>query len=324
MLWPKISIVMPAFNCEKTIEKAIKSVLDQCYPNLEFIIMDGGSTDRTVEIIKSYEKYLAYWQSERDGNPSIACNAGISMATGTLVALLMADDWYDKQTLQKIADAFIQHPDADMITCGGRVVSFDPSRSAYQVKLHYNDEKCLALNIQNICFGVSAICSRFIRKSLFDRIGYFDVCDAEGKHIFSNDKAFLLRAMLCKAKNIFVPYVGHYYLSHAGSSTFGNNHQNTIRLCEEHLWIAESFLKQSNLSPLQRFLLHYWHNDQSTRLLLYRLLDAEVVLAKKVAYQALRQYAMIWVLLVPLVISKILLKKSMRLFKRMLHSPDPC
>ena len=103
---PKISIVTPSYNQEEFIEKTILSVLNQNYPNLEYIIIDGGSTDRSVEIIKKYEKYLAYWVSEKDEGQSDAINKGFKKSSGEILAWLNSDDLYLPNTLFKIRNAF--------------------------------------------------------------------------------------------------------------------------------------------------------------------------------------------------------------------------
>src|ERR1700712_3748647 len=82
---PKISIVTPTFNQGKFIEETILSVIGQGYPNLEYIIIDGGSTDETVEIIKKYEKHLTYWVSEKDKGQSHAINKGFARASGDIL-----------------------------------------------------------------------------------------------------------------------------------------------------------------------------------------------------------------------------------------------
>src|SRR2546427_12958086 len=107
---PKISIVMPVLNRERMIEKAIRSVLEQRYENLELIIIDGGSQDKTVDVIKRYEKHLAYWHSRPDGGAAVGLNIGIEKATGDLIVLLMADDWYERGSLQIVIEEIIaQH-----------------------------------------------------------------------------------------------------------------------------------------------------------------------------------------------------------------------
>ena len=108
--WPKISIVTPSFNQGKYIEETIRSVLLQNYPNLEYIIIDGGSTDETVSIIKKYEPWITYWVSEPDGGQSHAINKGIEKCTGEIFNWLNSDDWYMPHTFLEIATAFINDP----------------------------------------------------------------------------------------------------------------------------------------------------------------------------------------------------------------------
>lgn len=102
----KISIITPSFNQGQYLEQTIDSVLSQQYPNLEYLIIDGGSTDNSVEIIKKYEKYLTYWTSEKDNGQSDAINKGLMLASGEIVNWLNSDDYYEKDTLKKINTYF--------------------------------------------------------------------------------------------------------------------------------------------------------------------------------------------------------------------------
>jgi glycosyltransferase involved in cell wall biosynthesis len=103
MQYPKISIVTPNYNGGQFLEETILSVIGQNYPNLEYIIIDGGSTDNSVEIIKKYEKHLAYWVSEKDKGQSDAINKGFTKATGKIVTWLNSDDFFLPNTLHKVA-----------------------------------------------------------------------------------------------------------------------------------------------------------------------------------------------------------------------------
>ena len=113
--WPKISIVTPSYNQGQFIEETIRSVLLQGYPNLEYMVIDGGSTDESVEIIKRYEPWLAYWVSEEDRGQSHAINKGFERATGEIIAWLNSDDTYEPESVQKIIRFLTCHPNLGMV-----------------------------------------------------------------------------------------------------------------------------------------------------------------------------------------------------------------
>lgn len=115
MNYPKISIVTPSFNQVEFIEDTILSVISQNYPNLEYIIIDGGSTDGSVDIIKKYEKHLSYWVSESDNGHGHALNKGFSRTTGEIMAWINSDDRYYPYTFRTVAEIFNKFPDVNWI-----------------------------------------------------------------------------------------------------------------------------------------------------------------------------------------------------------------
>ncbi|MEQ9443511.1 MAG: glycosyltransferase family 2 protein [Cyclobacteriaceae bacterium] len=119
---PSVSIITPSLNQGSFLEQSIQSVLGQQYPNLELIIIDGGSDDNSIEIIKKYEKHIAYWVSETDRGQSDAINKGLRIASGDIVNWLNADDYYEPDTLQKVTAQFSD--DQVNVVCGrGKVVT---------------------------------------------------------------------------------------------------------------------------------------------------------------------------------------------------------
>ena len=105
-----ISICTPTFNSEKYLEKTIKSVIGQGYGNIQLIIIDGGSTDGTIKIIKKYKKYINYWVSEKDKGIYDAWNKGIKVAKGEIFGILSSDDFYYKNTFSIVNKYFQKFP----------------------------------------------------------------------------------------------------------------------------------------------------------------------------------------------------------------------
>lgn len=312
---PTISIIMPVLNRNDTLEKAILSVLSQEYKRIEFIILDGGSTDGSVDIIKRYAAHLTYWHSQSDGGPTVAMNMGIEKATGDIIAILMADDWYAPSTLQKIADAYLSYPEADMFTCGGCIERYDASSQRYQRVRTFNTARSLFLSFYTICFAASAICCRFIKKSFYQQIGVYQPFDANGKIFLSNDKEFLLRAVIHHAKDVFVDYTGHHYLAHSASSTFSRHRGNTLKMCEEHMATAQYYFSSPRLTLSQRACLKYWYYDQATRIVLYRLLDRQFSSARLVFQRQCSQSHVVWLFFFSFTAATIVVKKMVRAVK---------
>ncbi|MCL7452195.1 MAG: glycosyltransferase [Anaerolineae bacterium] len=126
---PKVSVVTPSYNQAKYLEETIVSVLDQSYPGLEYVIMDGGSADGSVDIIRKYADRLSYWVSEPDAGQADAINKGIACTTGDIVAYLNSDDVYLPDavasavaTFQADSELSIVHGDALLVDSTGKVI----------------------------------------------------------------------------------------------------------------------------------------------------------------------------------------------------------
>lgn len=164
----KISIVTVVYNCADTISGCIESVLGQDYPDFEYIIVDGASNDGTVDIIRSYEGRIAKIVSEKDKGIYDAMNKGIAMATGDVVGILNADDFfYDPQTITKIAKAFSKNPNLDATIADIVFVNEDNNK----ILRHYEAKKWRP---SKFAWGyMPPHPSFFCKRQLFDKLGFY-------------------------------------------------------------------------------------------------------------------------------------------------------
>jgi len=165
--YPKISIITPSFNQAPFIERTILSVLNQNYPNLEYIIIDGNSTDKSVEIIKKYERYLAYWVSEKDEGQADAINKGLRMATGELVGWQNSDDIYLPGALRTLSETFQKHRNEDVFF--GNVYLIDDEDNIIK------DMRFTPFDLDHLLYFNWNLSSQglFWRKELHAQLGYF-------------------------------------------------------------------------------------------------------------------------------------------------------
>src|ERR1043166_5141889 len=124
---PRISVITPSFNQAPFLEAALRSVLDQYYSNLEYLVLDGGSSDGSVEIIRRYESQLAYWHSRKDAGQADAIATGFSMATGEIFCWLNSDDLLLPGALQFAGEFFRDRPRIDFLY-GNRIVIDEDGR----------------------------------------------------------------------------------------------------------------------------------------------------------------------------------------------------
>jgi len=123
MSYPKISIVTPSFNQAPYLEETLLSVIGQNYPNLEYIVIDGGSTDGSVDIIRKYEKHLAYWISEKDKGMYDAIQKGFARSTGEIMGWINSDDRYFPKSFFVLADIFAGHPEVQWLQANPSLIN---------------------------------------------------------------------------------------------------------------------------------------------------------------------------------------------------------
>ena len=166
----KISIITVCLNSEKTIEKTINSILDQVYPNKEIIIIDGKSTDRTLEIINKYKKYIRIIISEKDAGLYHAMNKGIQLSQGGIIAILNSDDVFcNNNVLKNIANYFSNHLDVEIVLSDTYIVNnLDDKKIIRKYKVTNFKDWHLRLGISPphpSCFIKRAV---YIKHGLFD------------------------------------------------------------------------------------------------------------------------------------------------------------
>lgn len=165
--WPAISIVTPNYNQGQFIEETIRSVLLQGYPNLEYIIVDGGSTDESIEVISKYQMWFAYWVSEKDRGQAHAVNKGLRKSQGEIIAYLNSDDTYLSGTVQQAVGFFVEHKGVDIIYGDCAVLN---EKNHTVSKWHSEDFDLFALLCQNFIYQPTV----FMRRRVLDLVGYFD------------------------------------------------------------------------------------------------------------------------------------------------------
>ena len=159
--WPKLTIVTPSYNQGCFIEETIRSVLLQGYPNLEYIIMDGGSTDESVGIIRKYAPWLAYWHSMQDKGQADAINKGFARSTGEIIAWVNSDDTYEPKTFYRIVQSLLDHPSYQVIhgdawyidESGQRIAKCSCIRSDFTYRYLLNRDPI----VQPTCFWYKAL-----------------------------------------------------------------------------------------------------------------------------------------------------------------------
>ncbi len=164
---PLVSIVTPSFNQAEYLETTIRSVIDQDYPRIEYLVMDGGSTDGSVEIIKRFENKIDYWHSRPDLGQADAINQGFRRARGEIVAWLNSDDVYLPGAVAEAVRSFGEHPEVGMVYGDGIMVDQDLEL------LDQHRYRQLSV-VELLAFEVLLQPATFMRKSALEKIGYLD------------------------------------------------------------------------------------------------------------------------------------------------------
>ena len=186
---PRITVVTPTYNDGELLKECIVSVLEQGYPNLEYIVVDGGSTDGSLDILKRYDDRLAYWTSEPDRGQADALNKGFRRATGELVCWLNSDDFFYPGALAAAAEAYRGDPDAPFYFGNGYRVDHSGRKLA-----EFFPDGHVHFRREAIVFGLNCVLqpSTFIRRTALEQL---DLLDADLHYGFDTDLWIRLSAL---------------------------------------------------------------------------------------------------------------------------------
>lgn len=193
---PLVSIITVVFNGEKHLESTIKSIINQSYHNIEYIIIDGGSSDRTLDIIQSYENNVDYWVSEPDTGIYDAMNKGISVASGKLIGIINSDDYYTDGAVENVVNAYIDNKDCEKLLISGGICKLNDSKQVeWQIfrNQRYVDSKIYwTMPVSHP--------ATFVSRKLYDTVGCFN-----SKFKISGDYDLVFRAYHSpEAKFVFI------------------------------------------------------------------------------------------------------------------------
>ena len=225
----RISIITVSFNSEQTIERTIKSVVNQNYDDIEYILIDGGSSDRTIDIVKKYEKSISYWVSEKDAGIYDAMNKGLRHCTGEIIAFLNSDDWYEENIFADVADCF--RTESIQLLCGDMYIHREGTVSKY----HVNENVAQQVVRYSMAYPHPTM---FARKRLFDQYGNFDT-----QYKIAADYDWFLRVYVHNEKIKVIDKVVTNF-SYGGVST---KEEKMLCILDEQRQVALAALKRNDI-----------------------------------------------------------------------------
>jgi GT2 family glycosyltransferase len=281
-----ISIIVPSFQQRDYLRDCLQSIVDAGAPKLELIVVDGGSADGSVDVIREFESSIAWWVSEKDAGQTDAINKGLRRATGDVWAYVNSDDLLEPDALAKVFDFFLQNPSAEWLSGGCRV--FGENVEEWRL------DPVGVTNLREVLtpwnrphpyvFPQSGAC--FMRRSVIDRIGYFDP-----SYHYSMDIEYYTRAVFHgKIQQHLTSDCLAAWRWHAEAKSFQKGIAYAFR--EDEIRIAETY--KCGLSDPERGVLERQLTTQRRDLLLRKAMwnhrNGHSAPAKSHLWQALRQY----------------------------------
>jgi glycosyltransferase involved in cell wall biosynthesis len=230
--WPQISIVTPSYNQGCFIEETIRSILLQGYPNLQYIVIDGGSTDQTVEIIRKYEPWLDYWESKKDNGQVDAINKGLALVDGKIFNWINSDDYLNQNTLGLIARSF-----ENFHVVAGKCRHFWEENSEEKVFRNINLKTSRMIYHSSVKYSKKIRPYRYHQPAVWLRTKLLEQCGGLDKNLhYWFDKDMMLRYLTLYPKVNYTGKILAHYRRYEQSKT------------EQSLTGANSFVKEKSIS----------------------------------------------------------------------------
>jgi glycosyltransferase involved in cell wall biosynthesis len=232
----KISVITPTYNSESVIKDCIESVANQSYKNFEHLVIDGASTDRTLQILQEYQNHLTVLLSQPDHGIYDAMNKGINLATGSVIGFLNSDDFYiNNNILTKVADIFIE--DTLLDACYADLLYTDKLDTSRIVRYYKSKKFVPGAFAKGWCPPHPTF---FLRRSVFERFGYFNL-----NYSIAADVELMMR--LLEINNIRVRYVPELWVKMRMGGVTNKNLKNICNQNQEVLRALRSHRLPTNI-----------------------------------------------------------------------------
>jgi glycosyltransferase involved in cell wall biosynthesis len=258
----KFSVITPCLNRVELIGLTIESVIAQDYPDFEHWIIDGGSTDGTLDLLKRYRHLRLV--SEADRGVYDAMNKGIRLATGEVLILLNSDDLLARGAFSLVADIFRNAVGTMIVSAGCQI--FQSRSDGVEIEMHrYDDPRRNALSLRNVTIGTPNINARFFRRKVFEQIGEFDLA-----YPIAADRDFLIRVALRQLPDAPIAKVLYRYRWHAGSLTMNAGSDSLLSGMEDSRRIIARSIQKSSVNREQLACFNQWGREcQATEVMIY-------------------------------------------------------
>ncbi len=286
--FPMITLITPVLNGARFIEKAVDSVLAQNYPVLEYIVMDAGSTDGTLEILKKYGNKIKLISGVKDKGAYDAYNKALKIAQGDIIGMLSADDWLSAGILSRVGQIFVEQPDVDVVTVGTQL-HFLSEKDGVITPGEIFHKRYYTLNLKAIC-ELPLPNSRFVKKVIYQQHGFFQEGENMKNYSLSADLELMLRLSSKNLKNSIDETVGYNFLVHSNSLTSGNNLKNKLMGLSQKTQILKEFLTSKTLSQKETMVVENALQRNYVYIIVLSLFSDQSFLSKDCFKQAYSRY----------------------------------